>query len=177
MNEDRSFRLGFGIFLVLTGLVVLVFSLNIVPFNVMEYWPLFIVLPGLFLLMITLFTPGRGAIFPATILILVGALFMAVANGWHGLGWGSMWRLWPAFPTIVGIAFLTLFAVTPGAWGVLIPAFINLAVGLVAFGIYANVLGPDTWKWWPILLVIIGLSSVVRAFVHASGARENNERR
>lgn len=177
MNEDRSFRLGFGIFLVLTGLAVLVFSLNLVPFSVTSYWPLFIMLPGLFLLMITIFTPGRGAIFPATILILVGTLFLAVANGWGGLGWESMWRLWPAFPTIVGIAFLTLFVVTPGAWGVLIPAFINLAVGLVAFGIYGNVLGPETWKWWPVLLVIIGLSSVIRAFTHAPGFKEDNEQR
>jgi hypothetical protein len=68
--------------------------------------------------------------------------------------------LWPAFPLIVGVAFVVLWAAGRFRdWGVLIPAGILLLVG---FGGFAFTLGnvpvfQNILQWWPLLLILFGI--------------------
>jgi hypothetical protein len=112
-----------------------------------------------------------GLAFVGTIVTLVGLFFFLFTFNVDLLGlgrvdWGDMALLWPAFPLIVGIAFVVLWAAGRFRdWGVLIPAGILLLVG---FGGFAFTLGnvpifQNILQWWPLLLILFGLIIVIQA--------------
>lgn len=171
MDENRGTRLTFGLLLILAGMLILGTNLGMLRGQVL--WPFFILFPGLFLLILA-FTSrsARGAVFPGTIVTLIGLLFLAWRNQWFPI---NMADFWPIFPTIVGFAFLMLFAFMPNDWGVLVPAFILLGVGLVFFGINYNVLDHSILRYWPVLLVLIGIISMARSLIRPLDQRQDSE--
>jgi hypothetical protein len=77
-----------------------------------------------------------------------------------------MTRLWPVFPLIDGVAFAVLFLaerhLNVGTLGVGCAALIVGAVGLaVTYGM----VGPGVVKFWPLLLVLIGLVRLLGALL------------
>lgn len=167
-NNNRGGRIAAGIFLILCGILLLLLTTGILDYRIKVLWPLFILVPGLiFAAMAFSSRSTRGAIFPATFLTLIGVLFLLWANrmidGFH--------LTWPAFPGIIGLSFIMLYIFEPEG-GLLIPALVLLAVSLVGFGINYHLVGPDAWKWWPIIFVAIGVGLVLRAFFR-SGPKRN----
>jgi ABC-type branched-subunit amino acid transport system permease subunit len=81
--------------------------------------------------------------------------------------WGDMSVLWPAFPTIVGIALLLQWlAGGLRDHGLLIPVTILLVVGLGGFAFTLR--GFPTFRiladYWPVLLILLGVIVLVRSF-------------
>ena len=113
-------------------------------------WPGIVVLVGILFWLGFIFGKDHdpGLAFVGTIVTLTGLFFFLFTFNVDLLGlgrvdWGDMALLWPAFPLIVGIAFVVLWAAGRFRdWGVLIPAGILLLVG---FGGFAFTLGnvPD----------------------------------
>ncbi|HAH95956.1 MAG TPA: hypothetical protein DCL69_03525 [Firmicutes bacterium] len=159
-NNNRSGRIFAGIFLILCGVLLLLLTTGAFDYRISVLWPLFILVPGLFFAAMAFSSRStRGAIFPATFFTLLGLLFLLWSNriidGFH--------LTWPAFPGILGLCFVMLYIFEPEG-GLLFPAFILLAVSAVGFGINYRLIGPDAWKWWPVVLVAIGAWLIMRTF-------------
>jgi len=170
-NNNRGGRIFAGVFLILCGILLLLLTTGILDYRITKLWPLFIMVPGfMFAAMAFSSRSQRGTIFPATFLTLIGLLFLLWANGIID----GFALTWPAFPGIIGISFIMLYIFEPEA-GLLIPAFVLLAVSAVAFAMNYRLIGPDAWKWWPIILVIIGVGWVVRAFFHYAPKRNADD--
>jgi len=81
-----------------------------------------------------------------------------------------MGLLWPAFPLIVGIAFVVLWAAGRfHDWGVLVPAGILLLVGIGGFAFtLGNVpLFQNILQWWPLLLIFFGVIILIQSITRS----------
>lgn len=162
--------------LILIGGYFLLINLNVIPsLGINKMWPGIVVLVGLIFWLGFIFGKDHdpGLTFVGTIAILVGLFFFLFTLNVNlfGLGhvtWGAMGQLWPAFPLIVGLAFVVLWIA--GRFrdgGVLVPAVVLLVVGI---GGFAYTLGDvpffqDVLRWWPLLLIGLGLLVLLRAIV------------
>ncbi len=152
--HDRSDRRGgsdqgalaFGLLLILAGAAFLVS--NLTGFDVGRYgWPAFIIVPGLFLLILGLAIPsegGLGAAIPGGLLTSVGLLlaFQDATNTYAS--WSYAWAL--VAPGSVGVTLL-LFGLTHRRMDLVDSGLRTAAVGLglfVAFGlVFENAIGLD----------------------------------
>jgi len=102
-------------------------------------------------------------VWPGTVGVLVGAFFFLFTFGLFR--WEQMAEMWPVYPLIVGIAFVaTWLAGRCRKIGLLVPAVINLAVGVVGLGFTLGVIDARTVKLlWPLALVALGAYLVVRS--------------
>jgi hypothetical protein len=122
-------------------------------------WPVFPILGGLAFLGGWAATgfQDEGLAFVGTGAILAGAFLFGFSLGYWE--WGQMEDLWPAFAIIASISFTVLFLATRRRrdLGVLGVAIAALIVGIVGFAFTLGRVGPDIVKWWPLLLVIVGV--------------------
>jgi hypothetical protein len=158
MNRSRLGAAWAGLSLISLGIVLLVAQW----FGWERIWPVFPLLGGLAFLVgfgITGFK-NSGLVFVGVAATLVGLFFFGFTLGfWE---WGDMAKLWPVFPLMGGVAFAALFlaerARDMGTLGVGCAAMIVGVVGLtLTYGFVAT----DIIKFWPLLLVLVGLISLI----------------
>lgn len=172
---DRRGAIVPAVILILIGVFFLLVNLNVLPqLSITQLWPGIVMLVGLAFWLGFIF--GRdhepGLTFVGTILVSVGAFFFLFTlrvnlPGYGVINWGDQGRLWPAYPTIVGIAFVVLWIANRfHDSGVLVPAGILLIVGLAGFGFtLGDVPGlRDIVRLWPVLLILLGLAVLAQSF-------------
>lgn len=163
-----------AVVLIAIGAYLLLANLRLVPaFSMTQLWPGVVVLVGLSFWLSFFFGKDHdpGLTFVGTIVTLTGLFFFLFTLNLDlfGLGrvdWGDMGKLWPAFPLIVGLAFIVLWVVGRFRdWGTLVPAGILLLVGIGGFAftlgnvpLFRNIL-----QWWPLLLILFGLVILIQA--------------
>jgi hypothetical protein len=77
--------------------------------------------------------------------------------------------LWPAFPLIGGLTFLAVWLLDRKNAGLLVPAALGMAVGLLGFVFTFRVLEARIIAdGWPVLLILLGLALVAKGFVGSS---------
>lgn len=149
-----------ALFLIFIGAVFLLRSFRLFQWH--DVWPVLLFGVGFLLLCSAIGRKDKGAVFPGTILIFVGAFFFLWKN--YYLPW-YMDELWPVFPLIVGMAFFVLFLFSPKEWGVLIPAAILTCVSAIFFLNNFGTLPWSAWaligRTWPVVLIIIGVLILV----------------
>lgn len=103
-----------------------------------------------------------GVLIPGLVLIALGVWFLIRALGVNVPG---MAALWPIFPIIVGLSMFVGWLFSPktqGSHGIMIPAVINVGVGVFFFGF---TLGFFSWAdmavLWPVFPLIVGLAFFV----------------
>ncbi len=145
-------------FLIFLGLIFLLRSLHLLDWS--DAWPLILVGVGTMIFISGLGRTDKGAVFPGTVLILVGVFFFL----WSRLHFSDsmdMDELWPIFPLIVGIAFFILFLLNPKDWGTLVPGVILVLISVLFFLTNFGLLSTSKWahigRLWPLVLIIIGL--------------------
>jgi hypothetical protein len=166
-----SSSLAVGIVFVVVG----VFFLLIRLFNVdlSSYgWPLYVIIPGLTLLVVGFFSLGSGALIPGGIITVTGLIvaYQSVTNDWAS--WAYAWA--PVAPGGVGLGIflqglrvhdehLTRQGRMLMFWSVLI-----FLIGFVFFESVLNISGHDYGKFGqaalPVLLIVIGVTLLVRNF-------------
>ena len=145
-REGRAGRLVFGALLIALGAAFLVSQL--VNFDLGEHgWPIFVIAPGLCLLLVGLAVPneaGLGIAVPGGIITAVGLLlaFQDATGAWAS--WAYAWAL--VAPGSVG-ATLTLYGLLHRRMDLLDAGLRTAAVGLglfVGFGlVFENIVGID----------------------------------
>jgi hypothetical protein len=157
-----------GFFLILVGAWLLAQNLGVPLPGWDKAWPAALVAVGLACLF-QFWLGGRqesGLVFTGVAATLLGAFFLAFTLGYFR--WGDMGRYWPAVVLIGSAAFFGQWLVRPGERGLLVPAFLALAVGGVALPITLRVVNPAlaelVIKFWPIALILAGLALLVSIF-------------
>jgi hypothetical protein len=157
-----------GLLLILLGAWLLARNLGVQLPGLDVLWPAFPLVFGLAFLA-QYFLRGRrdeGLVFVGTAGTLVGLFFFAFTLG--RLSWGDMDRYWPAFVLIGGAAFLAQWLVNPAQRGLLVPAGLALAVGLVALAftlrLASQALAEQVARLWPLALILVGLGLLAGYF-------------
>ncbi len=173
---DRRGTVFTAIVLIAIGAYLLLANLRIIPpYPITQLWPGIVVLVGILFWLGFIFGKDHdpGLAFVGTIVTLTGFFFFLFTFNVDLLGmgrvnWSDMGLLWPAFPLIVGIAFVVLWiAGRFRDWGVLIPAGILLVVGVggFAFTLGRTPVVQNILQWWPLLLIFFGLVVLLRSIV------------
>jgi len=130
-----------------------------------KIWPAFPMLGGLAFLAAYAATGFKeaGVAFVGTLATLVGLFFFGFTFGvWE---WADMAQLWPVFLMITGVAFIVLFfADRPRGVGVLGFGFAAILAGLGGLAFTYKLVGADILRWWPLLLVMVGVVGLIGAF-------------
>jgi hypothetical protein len=149
----------------LIGLGIALLAAQLIGWD--KLWPIFPIFAGVafFAGYISSGFKDAGMAFVGTAALLVGFFFFGFTFGlWQ---WEAMVQLWPVFPLIGGIAFLVLFLAESRArdLGVLGVGCAAVIVGVVGLAFTYGVVGGEILKYWPLLLVLVGLVSLVGALV------------
>jgi hypothetical protein len=162
MSQDRQATIWLGLGLIGLG-IVFVLGLWI---GWERIWPIFILAGGVASLVGYAVSGFResGLVFVGVGASLIGLFFFGFSLGtW---AWSEMAWLWPVFPIIGGIAFVALYFAErgrdAGVLGVECAAFVLGAAGLA---VYLGFVGREVVRFWPVLLVVLGLASLVAALL------------
>lgn len=169
-----------GLVLIALGAWFLVRALGVELPGMAALWPIFPTIVGLSMFVGWFFAPkthgSHGVIIPAVINFLVGVFFFGFT--FSIFPWSDMAILWPVFPLIVGVAFFVAWIFSGFRdWGLLVPAGIVSAVGIVGMGFttFGQVEAVSTLlRYWPVLLIGLGILVLIGGLV-GSGRREPSE--
>ena len=149
MTEQKSTAPNYflGIFLILLGVLILLIQLD--RFGWEDFWPLIIIAGGvLFILGFIFNRENYGLLMPGTILFITGVLFFYMTQSrWH-----YMENLWPTFVLAPGIGFFLMFLFGPKGNHLWIPGLILVSLALIFYAEFWY-----SFKFWPVLLIIIGI--------------------
>jgi len=155
-----------GIILILMGGLLLLDKLGYYRLRWSTIYPLILLLLGVMFFSWVWRRGDKGAVFPGTILFLLGLFFFFRNSGLLPLYY--LWEFWPVFLIIVGLAFVVLFIFKPHDWGVLVPGGILLFFGTVFL---LNNIYYLPWRtrelvgtFWPVILIIIGIGIILGQF-------------
>ncbi len=175
MNSSQRSALGGGLVLILIGALLLVGQLVPGVWSWLDAfsWPLIIVGVGVLLLIIGVLTNTPGMAVPACIVGGIGLLLY-----WQNRtgDWGSWAYAWSLIPGFVGIGTIVMglwerkgSEVRGGLWLVLISAIMFVVFGSFLGGLFGGSLG-FIGRWWPVLLILVGVLSLVDHLVKARRA-------
>ncbi len=143
---------GAGLLLIVLGAVLL--AANLGAFSLVRFWPLLIVGLGVSFFLMWVGKRGNyGLLMPATVMIVVGLLFLYCEID----GWRHMEDLWPVFLLAPGFGFILMYLLGTQERGLLVPGSILLIMGILFLSV-------NRWagRWWPLVLVVVGLLILLR---------------
>ncbi len=169
MTRDRLGTVWAGLALIALGIAFLIAQW--IGWD--RIWPIFPILGGLAFLGGYVASGFResGFVFVGVAALLVGAFFFGFSLGfWE---WAQMEQLWPVFPLIGGLAFGALFLAERGRdWGTLGVGCAATVVGVVGLGFTYGLVAGDVVKFWPVLIIFIGLASLVGGLLRMGRNRQ-----
>lgn len=155
--------LALGIVLVVLGAFALLVQFT--GFDAGEAWPLFVVIPGLTLLLIGFVSLGSGALIPGAILSVIGLIlaYMNASQDWTA--WAFVWPL--VLPGGVGVGIFLQGLRNRDAQllrqgrVLMFVAAVIFMIGFVIFGTIFRIGGTD-YGWFgkaalPALLIVVGI--------------------
>ena len=158
-----------GVVLVVLGLFAMVVQFT--GFDASGSWPIFVIIPGLTLLLIGFISLGTGALIPGAILTVVGLIlaYMNARQDWPA--WAFAWPL--VAPGGVGLG-LFLQGIRKGEAHLIrqgrvlmFVALVIFVIGFVIFETVFNISGLD-YGWFgkgalPALLIVVGIVLLARS--------------
>ena len=161
---DKKSSIVPGALMIIVGGLLLLHRLDLIYLRWRDTYPLIMLGLSVWLFISAFSKEDKGQVFPATILLILGAFFfMRNFNlflfDYYFYDWEDAW---PIFLVAVGAGFVTLFIFKPDDWGVLIPGGILLGLGVVFF---LRNFGFFYWfdfaNFWPVILIAIGVFLVL----------------
>jgi len=166
MDQRQRTGLVIGLALIVLGGVLL--AARFLP-GLQEFgwqWPLIIIGIGVFLLVLGLVTRTPGLAIPACIVGGIGGLlyWQVVTNRWDS--WSYAWTLIPGFVG-VGMVVAGLLESRGQRGEMLRGGGTLILISLILFAIMGSFLGGlfGLGKYWPVLLIVLGLFLLVQPFL------------
>jgi hypothetical protein len=152
-----------GIILILLGLLFLASEIFPDLFSFWE-WPFIIILIGLVFLLWAVIGGVGGLAIPGSILTGIGGIlyYQNAFNAWYT--WSYIWALIPGF---VGVGIMLSGLIDRDFKDRFFGGLSLLVISALLFFAFGSFFGmaPDISKYWPALLVILGLISLTKALV------------
>jgi hypothetical protein len=154
----------FGILLLVVGVALLLEKLDVIEFGWSKILWAAVAVLGAAIVIRSFVQNGRAGIFWGTLLFLYGLFFLLRSLD---LIESQVAVFMPATFTILGFGFLMLFVSDPKDWHLLIPSVILLGFGGAFMLAEAGYIHRwEMWEtfrtWWPLVLVLVGFSLVLR---------------
>lgn len=152
-----------GLILILIGVFALLNKvLNIQFFSMDNFWPLFVLVPGL-MFELGYFTTRRnpGVLVPGGILTTIGLLFFFETF----TNWSFSEYTWPVYPFSVAVGLFQLYLFDRRQPGLLIPVFIIGGFSVISL---LTILFGNVVSWlnysliFPVLLIVLGIYILFR---------------
>lgn len=154
-----------GLLLIIIGILFLLNKFLPFSFGWYEIYPLIFLAMGILFFVSIIGKPHKGAVFPGTILLLLGIFF--ILRNFDLIPYRYVREVWPIMLIIFGFAFLAIFITKPSDWGVLIPAGICLFIGGIFYANRFYHFYWDAWDlfadYWPVFLILIGAGIVLKS--------------
>ena len=174
MHAPRARRVGssvaLGVMLVVVGLfflIVRVFDIDLSTYG----WPLFIIIPGLTLIVVGFVSLGTGALIPGGIITMTGLILAYQSSSGDWAAWAYAWPLVAPFGVGVGIYLQGLrdrnVRLLKQGRTLMFIALLIFMIGFVLFETILNISGID-YGWFgkaalPALLIVIGAVLLMRS--------------
>lgn len=166
----------FGVVLVVLGLFALLIQFT--GFDAGESWPLFVVIPGLTLLVVGYVSLGTGALIPGAILTVIGLILAYQSSTGDWPSWAFAWPL--VAPGGVGLG-LFLQGVRNRDPHLLrqgrVLMFVAAIIFMIGFVIFATIfrISDTDYGWFgkaalPALLIVVGLVLLARSIQRSRSA-------
>ena len=152
-----------GIILILLGLLFLASEIFPGIFSFWE-WPFMIVLVGLVFLLWAIIGGVGSLAIPGSILSGIGGI-LYYQNAYNA--WGTWSFIWALIPGFVGVGIMLSGLIDRDFKGRFFGGLSLLVISAILFFAFGSFFGmaPGISKYWPVLLVALGLISLIRAFV------------
>lgn len=166
---QRNQTIGIGILLIILGVWALLAALNVPWANWEQLWPVILLSSGAGSLYGAIRRQKRdaGGVWFGTAILLCGGFLLTITAGPYE--WRDLNRLWPAFPAIVGLAWLAAWAVNVREIANAVMGLIGLGIGVLGFAYTTGQLGAERAlrisQWWPLILIFIGLGLVAQFLI------------
>src|SRR5712692_1477866 len=166
----------FGVVLVVLGLFALLIQFT--GFDAGESWPLFVVIPGLTLLVVGYISLGTGALIPGAILTVIGLILAYQSSTGDWPSWAFAWPL--VAPGGVGLG-LFLQGIRNRDSHLLrqgrVLMFVAAIIFMIGFVIFATIfrISDMDYGWFgkaalPALLIVVGLVLLARSIQRSRAA-------
>ena len=166
MDKKRRTSIVGGTLLILVG--GLLFAGQVFPDIMPDFWeiiswPWFIIGIGLFLFALGAAIGEPGMAVPATI---VGGIGGILAYQWYTGNWESWSYLWALIPGFVGLGIMLMRLM--GGGGSLKDGATLLFISFILLAIFGSFFGAIglAGKYWPVLLIALGVVLMVRSFIN-----------
>lgn len=152
-----------GIILILLGLLFLASEIFPDVFTFWE-WPFIIILVGLVFLLWAVLGGVGGLAIPGCILSGIGGI-LYYQNTYDA--WGTWSFIWSLIPGFVGLGIMLSGLIDKDFKGQFFSGFTLLVISAVLFFAFGSFFGlaHEVAKFWPVLLVLLGLISLIRGIV------------
>jgi hypothetical protein len=173
MDRQRRSNLVLGILLLLLGGWFL--AVQLLPglgdlINIDISWPLIVVGVGVLLFFLGLLIGAPDMAVPGTIVAGIGGILY-----WQNLtgNWASWAYVWTLIPGFVGIGIILSGLIGGRARASVREGGGLLIISLIMFAIFSSFLGPfvgggaPLGRYWPVLLILVGLWLLARPWVRA----------
>lgn len=163
-------NLVWGIILILLGGAFLVYQLF--PDLLGGFrWPWILLALGVVFAIASLVGRVGGLMIPGAILLGLGGIFLYQDTTGDWDSWAYIWALIPGF---VGLGMLIGGLYDRELAGARPAALIMMLVSLILFAVFGGFLGlqPDILRFWPVLLILLGLFVLLKAVRSGSKNKE-----
>jgi hypothetical protein len=145
--EQRKGNFIWGLLLIGMGIIFLIGNMSRIGME--SLWPVFPLVVGL-AFWVGYFHDRKnyGLLMPGSILVVVSLLFFYC----NFMGWWHMEILWPVFILAPAVGFVAMYFGGPKDQGLLVPAGILSAVGLIFLFISTGF-----EDYWPLFLIVAGV--------------------
>lgn len=152
-QQGNKSNLVWGVMLILIGIFLLAAQFGYICWD--NLWPFILIIGGgLFLFGFLANRNNYGLLMPGTILTIVGLLFLYTNAG----RWDALEYLWPTFILAPGVGFILMYLFAPKGNGLWIPAVILVFIALIFYVQFW-----DIFRFWPVILIVIGLYILISA--------------
>ena len=171
-RREHNGRLTGGILLVLLGLTFLAYQLfpdQLARFFGGQFpWPLFVITPGLLLLLTGLISRTGGLVIPGTIVTGIGGLLYYQNSTGDWKSWAYAWTIIPAF---VGLGLLLASLIDPATRGARTTGLYMFGIWIAVFAILTSLFGNFNYLnlAWPVVLILVGLLFLLGSFRSRKG--------
>ena len=153
----------FGTILIMIGGILLLDNLNFWHFrwDTTGGWVMFFL--GAYFYYVGFNSKKRaGVVFPGTILVIYGLLFLACS--WHT--WNLLETYWPVFLLGPGLAFIVTYFAGRRETGLLVPGFILTGLAFIFYFREQYYL-----EFWPLVIILVGAFLIWKGYQ----SRQKNE--
>ncbi|PIS27738.1 MAG: hypothetical protein COT43_08970 [Candidatus Marinimicrobia bacterium CG08_land_8_20_14_0_20_45_22] len=153
-QRESSSNFVLGVFLILMGIFLFFVQRSHYGWNVI--WPMILIGAGfLFVIGFLQNTKNYGLLMPASILLIIGALFLYL----EVTDWRNIVELWPTFILAPGIGFLFMFLLAEEGSKLYVPGLILILIAVIFYVGFCV-----SFTYWPVVLILLGLFLLLSPF-------------